>query len=367
MFDTMSINRIITKRKFDKIIKIHQCQSRKTSKGRTIYKTRKLYKHGFDEITLSTLDLGNGDPPLHYLTIRIRFASVIFDVSDLRVVSYQDLIDNEFEKKINDMIRKYLWLDYNFDEFQTKRLDCALDYDPEEGIKPCHLIYLFNKSRGIRRGKFRKLRKQGSLYIKSRAKRQRIRVNCYDKHDQILKKVASGKAIPEINMRQIENKCRLEIQCLSAKISQLMDEFNIKSRNPMEFLTPNFALKIIEKYLSGVIGREDFYSMKYAKQKIISAKGIMPDMKKKLITTLILIKDSRDMDSAKKSFTSKGRVIPYYKTDERFHGCDSTFDAYIKQIRALGINPVVVPRNWHIDHIDNPVRVIFKDEKTLAS
>ena len=43
-----------------------------------------------------------------------------------------------------------------------------------------------------------------------------------------------------------------------------------------------------------------------------------------------------------------------WKTREKSQYNSSCFNRYLKQIRALGVNPVTIPGRWKVDKLKNP-------------
>ena len=367
MFDTLLINIEITGQELENIDKTYRCKKIE-KKGVTIYTTRKLYFCGFDKITLFHVKPKPGLPfNRYYLNIGMTLSKVIHNKKYLGVATYQDLIDNEYVKKINDRIHKYLSIKYNLDQFKTKRADYAIDYWPEIYVTIDQLIYLAKRSKGLSRGDYEIYEKDGSYYLKNRtAKNPSIKFNCYDKYGKAMKDIANGRLDPKADVNQIKNKYRIEVQCLRPKIFGMMKFFKIKNRDPTKFLKPKIAMQIIKYYLLDTIGPGDYFSLNRAQEIINSSGTVFPNMKPKLIATLELIEKAGNMKEAEDTFLSEGMIIPAYDKVNPFKGTKNTYNSYIKKLRELGINPVTIPETWGVDHIKSPLHEVYKIEKSLG-
>jgi len=263
---------------------------------------------------------------------------------------------------------KHINKNYHFDKFRIFRIDCAFDIRLKNQKEVEQLVFLLNKFEGINRGRYKKYNEPGSLYISSDSDRPYYKINFYNKLDEVQKEYTElGMEVPEYIVRQIQNLCRIEVQYFVPKLYQIMKEHEIDNRVPSEFFKPEISIQIIKKHFLNIIGEEDFYSIKYAKQIINSADGITERTKEKLTTTLELIDKAVDMKKAKEIFTSKkGKIIKPFDSVKSFRGCKNTYREYIKKIRELKINPVVIPETWGIDHIANPISEIYRIEKDLG-
>jgi len=98
----------------------------------------------------------------------------------------------------------------------------------------------------------------------------------------------------------------------------------------------------VTRYFSKTIMLGDYYSLKKAR-KIIESKGFCPSKEKRLLDALELIA------------THKG----IYKAREHFGDVwtKASFDRSLKELVALDINPVTIPRNWGYDYLPNLLKV----------
>lgn len=109
-------------------------------------------------------------------------------------------------------------------------------------------------------------------------------------------------------------------------------------------LTPIKCIKIISDYYEKVIGKGDWYTLSQAIQ-IIKSKNFNCQREQRLINVLKDVSQCCSLVKAKESY--QGRELDAFKRT-------------LKELAVLNINPVTIPREWHIDHIPNLLRSYLK-------
>lgn len=145
-----------------------------------------------------------------------------------------------------------------------------------------------------------------------------------------------------------ENLIRYEIQCYKGKISTIMRKYNLSGRSILFFLNEDIANELLFAQYKASIGFGDFYELSRAKSRIMHYEGtlskgqrITPGMRKNLFQFMQLVADTRGLDKARKCFP-EGRTI---KNSNIFvQGSDNTFLNRLKDLEAMEINPVPIPR-----------------------
>ena len=184
-----------------------------------------------------------------------------------------------------------------------------------------------------------------SFYLKSNS----VNINYYSKYLQLLnvskENVEKGytPVDPEI-LDASRNIFRFEVQCKYHKIYSMSQEAerlgDYSVHKSKSLLEPIKCIKIISDYYARVIRKGDWYPLSEAIQ-IIKSKGFNRQRKDRLIQALKYVSQCRSLANAKASY--KGKELAAFKQT-------------LKELEALNINPVTIPREWHIDHIPNLLR-----------
>lgn len=184
-----------------------------------------------------------------------------------------------------------------------------------------------------------------SFYLKSNS----VTINYYSKYLQLLNKSQENvkKGYPPINQEILDasrNIYRFEVQCKYHKIysmSQKAKEAGNRSINKYKsLLDPILCVTIISNYYNKVIGKGDWYTLSTAIQ-IIKSKCFNSQKEQHLINALKDVSRCRSLVKAKES-------CPIEKI--------ATFTRALNQLETLNINPVTIPREWHIEYIPNLLR-----------
>ena len=109
-------------------------------------------------------------------------------------------------------------------------------------------------------------------------------------------------------------------------------------RNKYEYLlTHECCLDVISSYFNKIIGRGDLYTLQKAIG-MINSQSFNGQKAKRLIDTLQLVNQCRSVAKAK----------------DILQGHDlKVFKQALKELSALRINPVTIPKEWGIKHIPN--------------
>ena len=256
-----------------------------------------------------------------------------------------------------------------FGRCPVNRADCCLNLDIKELNLPCSTKQMMEL---IRRGDIpnhfvewtkydktshRKKAAGNNLYLASGS----VRINYYWKYDELQDNFPS---CPNIN--DSKHIIRLEVQCLYPKLYSLSKDLRHESRFNMQFdeltwdelhqlmtenvhdpaipvdvvLADKITSSIIEKYFYRVVRKGDYFTLSGARW-MVERYGFKREKEKRLLHTLELVKKCRGIAKAKA--TLSGEKLKVFKRS-------------IKDLEAISVNPVTIPRRWGIKHIPNLMR-----------
>ena len=157
-------------------------------------------------------------------------------------------------------------------------------------------------------------------------------LNFYNKQDEVIDRGQDQKHIDDA-----QDILRIEVQCKKGKVNSLKQkDDNILSNELYNFVDTDLAREILIGYYDQTIGPGDYYTLEGAKKTIDAQSDITDSKKGKLIKHLRDSNNFKNLWEAKQSF-----------------GNNTLFNNYMKQIRALGINPVIIPRRKGISYLPN--------------
>ena len=159
---------------------------------------------------------------------------------------------------------------------------------------------------------------------------------------------------------------RFELQCKQEKLRSIRDKHGIEDKSILPLLDETIANEQLSAYYRNTVGFGDFY-IKYHAEKAVKTAKFSVSTKEKLLKTLRLIAISRDVKKAMKVFTG-GR-------NSSFSGTEQTFRSYLKKLDELGINYVMIPKEWPAQHnykdsvkekIPNPAPAAWRESEKSA-
>lgn len=256
---------------------------------------------------------------------------------------------------------------YSFADYQISRIDYCVNISLDEitpKYDPIQIMNLIKRSNIPPHYKewmkydstaHRMKNKPESFYLKSKS----VNINYYSKYLQLsnISNKNTEKGYPPIDQEILDasrNIYRFEVQCKYHKIYSLSpkaEEAGDHNENKFKsLLNPITCIKIISYYYAKVIGKGDWYTLSKAIQ-IIKSKGYNCQKEQHLINALKDVSQCRSLAKAKASYQDK-ELYAFKRT--------------LKELETLNINPVTIPREWHIDHIPNLLRS-YLDQLLKAS
>ena len=289
------------------------------------YITHALKDKGFTEIVLiKKYTDSKYTQPILQLTIQLN-PTKLLNRDIVELTKEEDL--QEVEKRFNEVLEQ-IHLDLNtFCYWTLNRIDYCINIktpNVKEYIKlfqRCSLPYRFNIPYD-KKAKVRK-HKEGSFYVFNNS----TIINFYNKELERFNN--TGKIL-----ESAKDILRLEIQCKKGKTDYIKYKYNFDIKYLGYFTSEELSLKIIASYFYKIIGKGDYYKLDKARA-IINSSQHTKATKDKLINVLELINKHKSIDKARENSN--------YSKD--------SFNRYIKQIRALGVNPITIPRRWTIDNL----------------
>lgn len=286
-------------------------------------------------------------------TINPKILAGITDYLTAATYNDIDLATDNFNK-ISHEISPLL---HSFSNYRITRIDYCVNISLDEFIPECTPMRLMNL---IKRSNIpphyeewmkyddtahRTKSRPESFYLKSNS----VTINYYSKYLQLRNKSLENvdNKHPPIDQEILDaarNIYRFEVQCKYHKIysmSQKAKEAGDRNVNKYKsLLDPILCVTIISNYYDKVIGKGDWYTLSTAIQ-IIKSKDFNCQRENRLIQALKYVSQCRSISKAKESCPDKML---------------STFIRTLKELEALNINPVTIPREWHIDYIPNLLR-----------
>lgn len=334
MIHTLTINnRILSGRVFDEIYKglelISGLKPRKIGEGHYVIKA--LEEEGFTFIHLINKRI-DSKYKNNYMMIKITInPSKILGRNNLEVLEDEQL--EKLKIKFNEKVKKIHNSLPRLEHWTTDRIDYAINIDTpyvEEYIK---LFQRADKPGSFKelycsKSKVRKHRK-GSFYLFNDS----VTINFYNKE--------SERFSQNLNKDGAKNLLRLEIQCKKSKTNTIKAKNEFDSKHLEHYLSKKLSYEQIQYYYNNTIGTGDYYKLSEAIQKVDDS-DYTSFTKNKLTEVLKAI--------------NKHRSIWRAREESQYNS--SCFDRYLKQIRALGINPVTIPAKWKIKKLENIITII---------
>ena len=286
-------------------------------------------------------------------------------------------IFNEEAKQISPILSKFGLCPVN-------RADCCLNIDVDKINMPCsaeQYIQLFQ--RGDIPNHFEEWKEYNSISHRKKAPGNNlylvcgsVKINFYWKLDELyrnweLDRLTSDLMVgPDLN--DARHLIRLEIQCLYPKLHSLsknlrhmskyneafneltLDEFGPYARKvapvltiPADvILTDDITSSIIKKYYYKVVRKGDYFTLDCARW-IVEQYGFRREKESRLLDTLEFVNESRGIAKAKAKLSG---------TEQK------EFKRSLKDLDAIYVNPVTIPRKWGITHIPNLLRAYYDSE-----
>lgn len=316
----MISHRILSAKVFNEIYKeLEEITGVKPRKIKDIYVTEALKDKGFTHIILTNKKV-DSKYKYNFMQIKIIMNPLkLLEVSKLELLKEEQVedlnnrFDSEIKKIHNSLPRLEHWI--------ANRVDYAVNVNTPYVKEYIRLFQRGDKPKGFKDTK----QLDGSLYLSNDS----ITINFYDKENE---RLWNG-----FNKDGAKNLLRLEIQCKASKTNTIKTKYQFDSKHLGNYLRADISKNQLQYYYDKVIGQGDYYTLLEAIKRVKESKYTSAT-KEKLITVLKDISIHRSI----------------WKAREKSQYNSSCFNRYLKQIRALGVNPVTIPGRWKVDKLKNP-------------
>jgi len=218
-------------------------------------------------------------------------------------------------------------------EWFVSRIDYALDLNTDNVDK-----YVVLSKRALRPAWFIDYTiKEGSSYPESKS----VSLNFYDKEDQVRKTMAAVPAFDQL-LAAAHNRFRTEVQCHTTKIKAIRKKLALPNTRLVHFLNEEIALDIVHYYYRYLMGYGDFYSLPEA-ERIVSVQNWRGDRKTKFIEWLNFVAAHDNLTAARNTALGDGTI------------CRATLSTYTDLSNRCMINPLTMPLEWGLTHLQNPL------------
>lgn len=262
----------------------------------------------------------------------------------------------------------------NFDCYTLKRVDYCINFDLNEleiGCSPERIMELIKRENipphyeefmKYDDTAHRMKSKPGSFYLMNRC----ANINCYSKFFALQNRSEERESrgfspIPQATLDSAHGIIRFEVQCKYHKtyiLSKRMEASGNHNCNKYKsLLSYEMCVEVINHYFNKVIGKGDWYTLQNAIHEI-KALHFNEQRRERLIDALKFVNQYRSIAKAKE-VCQAGDLADFKKT--------------LKELSALNINPVTIPKEWGIKYIPNLLYTYYdkvqhdKDEKQMEA
>lgn len=269
----------------------------------------------FDE--LNYIDMVNGSD---YPKIKKRFRKIMS-------------VLKEVYKNASVSRRPFIY--HNIENYLVHRIDYCVNLKIEDVKKYMKLIKRADIIDGFNQHLYEKLKGMPTAINSYYFVYKNVTINFYDKKAQM--ENDSYFSIRGVDIEDANGIIRFEVQCNIRKVYSLKNKFRISSHTLLQMCQDFIAQHIILYYYSKTIGDGDYYSFKKAKIIIEKNEKYKKKTKVKMIRLL-------------NSVIKNGSV---YSARKKWKDGEYEFKKLIHKLEKIGVNPVTIPANWHMEKMPN--------------
>ena len=315
----MISHRILSAKVFNEIYKeLEEITGAKPRKIKDIYVTEALKDKGFTHIILTNKKI---DSKYKYNFMQI---TIIMNPLKLLEVSKLELLKEDQVEELNDRFySEIIKIHHSLPRLEywgANRIDYAVNINTPYVKEYIRLFQRGDKPTGFKDTK----QLDGSLYISNDS----VTINFYDMENE---RLWNG-----FNKDGAKNLLRLEIQCKTSKTNTIKTKYEFDSKHLGNYLRTDISRNQLQYYYNKVIGQGDYYTLSEAIRIVKESKYTLAT-KNKIIAVLKDVSIHRSI----------------WKAREKSQYNSSCFNRYLKQIRALGVNPVTIPSRLGIKTLKN--------------
>ena len=294
------------------------------------YTTFFLKDEGLSEIVLRHYNI--------WKKVRINKYQIEIRLNPIRLKEKEDHIKILKESDLPDALEKFTSIIQkihpnlpSFDKWKMNRIDYAVNLKTPYVNNYIELFQRADKPRHFTEQRLQNRRtgqKRGSFYLHTK----HITINFYDKEKQVKAKMPDDVK----TIQQAQDVLRIEIQFRKGKTSEMKNEKAFLNKEVSNYLKPEHSHEVIMSYFKRTIGEGDYYTLAEARGLINNNHQLTSYTKMKLIDTLTLVNEKKSIWKAREEYKNT-----------------TLFNAHLKAIREIGINPVTIPVNWKIRFLKN--------------
>lgn len=317
----MMTHRILSPKVFDEIYKGLEVRIGKKPRkvSEDCYKTEELRDIGLSEIILTSKKIDTIKYKYNFMQMTIILNPIKLIGRNKLEVIQQDQVE-DIKKIFAEEMEKIHTSLPSLDYWITNRIDYARNINTpyvEEYIK---LFHRADKPKVFRKwSPIIATQRYGSLYLISEG----VNINFYNKESERLSQ--------NFNKDGAKDLLRIEVQCKKPKTNTIKTKNEFDSRHMGRYLSQEISYQQLEYYYKKTIGDGDYYKLSEA-IRIVQESNYTSKTKEKLIEVLRAVNKCRSI----------------WKAREESQYSSSCFNRYLKQIRALGVNPVTIPARWKV-------------------
>lgn len=333
MIHTLTItHQIISPKIFDEIYKglelITGEKPRKVKEG--YYISEELKEEGFTYIQLTSKKVD--------FRYRYKFMQITIILNPVKLIAKNKLevIKQEHIEEVKKIFAEEMHRIHSslprLENWIVNRIDYAININTPYVKEYVKLFQRADKPRNFKelycsKSKTRKQR-EGSFYLFNDS----VSINFYNKEHERLSQ--------NFNKDGAKDLLRLEVQCKKPKTNTIKCKNGFESRQLEHYLSNEISYYQLEYYYNKTIGAGDYYKLSEA-IRIVQESNYTFKTKEKLIEVLRAV--------------SRHRRIWKAREESKYNS--SCFNRYLKQIRALGVNPVTIPARWNVEGLINVLNI----------
>lgn len=326
-----------------------------------IKRTNYYSKKGIDQIELRKFRKETNGMVLwesYYLVIRCN-PSIILGESKVFLLDLDnytvDILINGIKKRLYEINEfRYIGLhNLSIDKFHLRRFDVAKDIfvdDPEIIVWICNMSFPYGHCNMRRKliDKETEILYRESCYFLSKSRT----FNLYYKKAELIN---NGKKFLPNEEARINKTVRIEVQIKKSGVTYLSGKLHTK-KSVVPFLRKDFRDNYLEKEIYSLFRIEKYVSRSKAEE-IINSSNFNTNTKMVMLSIIDMIQSLGGLYELEKAISDPNIPTPLY------YGNLRTFrERWLKKIRSLGIQPIVIPNIFGIDEIPSIYDLLTNNE-----
>ncbi len=300
----------------------------------------------------------------YYIILRINPEMIItqqriLDIYRPSEENNQELIDcfREGMDLFRDSLGLHERLEFNdLSSWNCRRIDISFDFMFPSQTEKDLFCRLTNRTSKCSRRTPVQIKGKKKFEQSTAERNKSSKVIIYDKNKEIKEHYEN---VPDDERYRFQwvlgRRIRFEYQCLKNKVESLKNTNEFDDRSIIRYLDEDFVRKTLRKVYEQVVGLGDFHYY-YDAEKILE-EHFSDCLKDNIYKFMRLVGMKRSLAKAKTAFTSKDGYI--LKDGTKVKGTLATYYSYLRELRLLNLNPVIIPKNWaanvQIHSLRNPI------------